>query len=72
MEDETFDGYDWAFQQLKAMFEEHEIDNADLIIYDRDRAAMNALIKVFPGSNTMLCTWHIDTAVRANAYKLFG
>lgn len=33
---------------------------------------MNAVSTVFPGMQTMLCTWHIDTAVRAYASKTFG
>lgn len=72
IEDETFDSYDQAFQQLKAMFKEYKIDNTDLIIYNRNRAAINALTKVFPGSNTMLYTQYIDIVVRANVCKLFG
>lgn len=56
IEDKTFDGYEWAFHQLKALFEEYKIDDPDIIIYDRDRAAINALKKVLLGANTMLCT----------------
>lgn len=72
MEDETYESYVWAFQQLKRLFEEYEIDDYDVLIHDRDRAAMNALQAVFPGMQTMLCTWHMDTAVKAYAAKTFG
>lgn len=72
MPDETFDGYEWAFIQLLRLFVDYEIDDLDIIIYDRDRAAINAIRRVFLGVKTILCTWYIDTAVKANVCKIFG
>lgn len=40
---------------MKALFEEHKINDLDIIIYDRDRAAINILKKVLLGANTILC-----------------
>lgn len=72
MPDETFDGYEQAFIQLLRLFVDYEIDDLDIIIHDRDRAAINAIRRVFLGVKTILCIWHIDTAVKANACKIFG
>lgn len=72
IEDKTFEGYEQAFNQLKVLFKEYNIDDLDLIIYDRNRAAMNAIKTVFIGAYTILYTQYIDTAVRANTYKIFG
>lgn len=45
--DKTFDRYEQAFKTLQRLFEEYEIDEPNIIIYDRDRAAINALKAVF-------------------------
>lgn len=42
------------------------------MIYDRNRATINALSNIFPSTNTILYIQYIDTVVRANVYKLFG
>lgn len=70
--DKTFDRYEQAFKTLQRLFEEYEIDEPNIIIYDRDRAAINALEAVFPGVQSILCTQYIDTAVEIQAYKTFG
>lgn len=69
---ETFNDYVQAFQQLQRLFEEYEIDNPDIIIYNRDRAAMNTLESVFLGVPSILYTQYINTVVEAQAYKTFG
>lgn len=38
------------------MLLEHDIDELGIIIYDRDRAAINALEAVFLAIESMLCT----------------
>lgn len=48
MPDETFDRYEQAFKVLLRLFEEYGIDEPDIIIYNRDRATINALESVFP------------------------
>lgn len=72
MPDETFNSYEQAFIQLLRLFVDYEIDNLDIIIYDRDRAAINAIRRVFLGVKTILYTQYIDIAVKANVYKIFG
>lgn len=53
------------------MLIEHDINELTIIIYDRDRAAINALEAVFLGIDLMLYTQYIDTAVKAQACKIF-
>lgn len=72
IEDEIYKSYVQAFQQLKRLFEEYEIDNYNVLIYDRDRTAINALQAVFLGIQTILYIQYIDTAVKAYAAKTFG
>lgn len=72
MLDKTYEGYVQAFQQLQLLFEQYNIDNLEVFVYNRDRAAINTLAKVFLGTNTILYTQYIDTAVRAYAAKTFG
>lgn len=72
MPNETFDGYKQVFEQLKRLFDEYKIDNLDIFIYNRDRAAINALQYIFPSIKTILCIQYIDIVVKANAYKIFG
>lgn len=72
MPNETFDGYKQAFEQLKRLFDEYKINNLDIFIYNRDRAAINALQYIFPSVKTILCIQYIDIVVKANAYKIFG
>lgn len=72
MYNEIFESYIQAFQQLKRLFEDYDIDNYNILIYDRDRAAINAIIAVFLGIDTMLYIQYIDTAVKAYIAKTFG
>lgn len=68
----TYKGYLQAFQQLQRLFEEYKINNLEVFIYDRDRAAINVLIEVFLYTNTILYTQYIDTVVRVYTVKTFG
>lgn len=71
MYDETFKSYIQAFKQLKRLFKEYNIDDYNILIYNRDRAAINAIIAVFLGLDTILCTQYIDIAIRAYVVKTF-
>jgi len=42
-----------------------------VIVTDRELGLMNAIHKVFPTTNTLLCRWHISKNVLANYKKLF-
>lgn len=54
------------------MLIEYDIDELSIIIYNRDRAVMNALEAIFLSVESILCIQHIDTAVEAQVYKIFG
>lgn len=72
IEDKTYESYVQAFQQLQRLFDKYKIDDPKVFVYNRDRAAINALEEVFPYVDTMLCTQYIDIAVRAYIAKTFG
>lgn len=69
---EAFKDYIQAFQQLQRLFEEYEIDDPNLIIYNRDRAAINVLEAVFLGVLSILYTQYINTVVEVQACKTFS
>lgn len=70
--DKLFDSYKQAFRQLIELFKKYKINEPEVQIYNRNRAAINALEAVFLGIESMLYTQHIDTVVTVYAYKLFG
>lgn len=53
------------------MFIQDDIDELGIIIYNRDRAVINVLEAIFLAVKSMLYTQYIDTAVKAQAYKIF-
>lgn len=53
------------------MLVEYNIDELSIIIYNRDRAVINALEAVFLAIESILYTQYIDIAVKAQAYKIF-
>lgn len=54
------------------MFIQDDIDEPSIIIYNRDRVVINVLEAVFLAVKSILYIQYIDTAVKAQAYKIFG
>lgn len=71
MSNKTFNRYKQAFRVFQKLLEAYNINEPDIIIYDRDRTAINALEAVFLVVESILCTQYIDTTVEAQAYKIF-
>ncbi|CAG8857362.1 14645_t:CDS:1, partial [Gigaspora margarita] len=72
MEDETEASYTWFLQTLCTEIYNTYSCLPDIFMSNRDQALRNALSKVFPESNKMLCVWHIlEQNLKANCRKLF-
>lgn len=71
MPNKTFDRYKQAFRIFQQLLKAYGIDKPDIIIYDRDRTAINVLESVFLVVESILCIQYIDTAVEVQAYKIF-
>jgi len=62
--------YIWGMQKVKDMIftDEHPVPGCWMT--DRELAVNLALKEVFPTTNLMLCTWHIDKCIETQARKL--
>ncbi|MBW0578936.1 hypothetical protein O181_118651 [Austropuccinia psidii MF-1] len=69
MERENDDGYIWALQELKMLFQPPRIPK--VIITDREPALKMAIELVFPSSIHNYCTWHISKNLIQNCHKYF-
>ncbi|MBW0490054.1 hypothetical protein O181_029769 [Austropuccinia psidii MF-1] len=69
MEWENDNGYIWALQELKMLFQTPKIPK--VIITDREPALNLAIELVFPSSIHNYCTWHISKNLIQNCPKYF-
>ncbi|MBW0470899.1 hypothetical protein O181_010614 [Austropuccinia psidii MF-1] len=69
MEQENDDGYIWALQELRMLFQPPRIPK--VIIKDCDPALNLAIELVFPSSIHKYCTWHISKNHIQNCRKYF-
>jgi hypothetical protein len=67
--EETEPWYQWALTRVREMYV--GIEAPRVIGIDRDLALKNALEFIFPTSNVILCTWHINMNIAKNLKKLF-
>ena len=64
--------YTWALDCLRDMINQYHIEEPSVIVHDRDRALIRGLEAVFPGIPHLLCLWHMNEDVKANANATFG
>ncbi|XP_012858121.1 PREDICTED: uncharacterized protein LOC105977367 [Erythranthe guttata] len=69
MSHEDADTYEWTLNCLKELLDGVE---PDAILTDRELGLLKALPNVFPFSYHMLCIFHINRNVEANATKFMG
>ncbi|MBW0520258.1 hypothetical protein O181_059973 [Austropuccinia psidii MF-1] len=69
MEWENDNGYIWALQELKILFQPPRISK--FIIMDHEPALNMAIELVFPSSIHSYCTWHISKNLIRNFCKYF-
>jgi hypothetical protein len=68
--EENLEYYSWALKTFSSILTSHQIPPPNVLLTDRELALMNAIAEVFPNSTHMLCTWHIDKNILANASKI--
>ncbi|XP_024169848.1 protein FAR1-RELATED SEQUENCE 5-like [Rosa chinensis] len=65
---EKEENYVWALSRLKSVMNEDCLPS--VIVTDRELALMNAIRRVFPAAQHLLCRWHINRAVLGKCKKL--
>jgi hypothetical protein len=63
--------YKWAIVQYQGILQDEGIPNPLLFVTDRELALMNTLDFLFPNTNHVLCTWHVNMNILANCRKHF-
>lgn len=66
---ETEPDYTWALSKLRDLLVANSIPMPRVILTDRELACTNATETVFPMSAKLLCQWHINRNVLAQAQK---
>lgn len=66
--------YNWAFDCYRELYEEYGMDSPSVILHDRDRAMINSIKSKLPEmeGHHMLCMWHINSDVEAQASDKLG
>ncbi|WCJ29365.1 hypothetical protein M5689_011005 [Euphorbia peplus] len=67
LQNESSESYRWALQTLRGLFRKDKFPTA--ITSDRELGLLRPLEEVFPESQHMLCTWHINRDVVAHVVK---
>lgn len=62
MQKEDESEYTWVLEQLKTLFSPQP-PSQQTFVTDKEKALINAISKVFPESNHMLCVWHVNKSV---------
>jgi hypothetical protein len=63
--------YKWAMVRYQEILQDEGIPNPLLFLTDRELALMNTLDLLFPNTNHVLCTWHVNMNILANCRKHF-
>ena len=68
---ESEEDYIWALRQMMIVFQDR-ITGPIVIVTDRELALMAAISRVLPEAKNLLCIWHINKNVLANAKTHFA
>ena len=71
LECEKENNFTWALEVCRSLLKKH-VEMPQAIVTDRDTALMNAVAKVFPSSNALLCRYHITKNVRSRVKPAVG
>jgi hypothetical protein len=66
---EKEDDYTWALNCYRKMLAQHDIAEPKCFVTDRELALLNALDKLFPASDHILCRWHVNMNVVAKCKR---
>jgi MULE transposase domain len=59
--------YEFVLKNLTDIYRQLTLPSPKSILTDKDKALLNAVSKVFPQTDTMLCRWHINKNLLAKA-----
>ncbi|KAG3018579.1 hypothetical protein PC123_g17268 [Phytophthora cactorum] len=59
----------WAFNMIRLIMIDNDIDPPNVILTDRDLACLNSLDCVFPDVPSMICRWHMNKNVESMAQE---
>jgi MULE transposase domain len=63
--------FEWAFQQLKEVYDVQKLPYPRVILTDADGAQARAIKKVFPNTIHLLCIWHVNKNIQKKIRPLF-
>ena len=72
MSAEGEDNYFWAVRLIREVFKRFSLPTYTTFVTDRELALMNALDRVFPDANFLLCRWHISKNILSKQRKTFA
>ena len=67
---EKEEDYARALNCYRKMLAQHNIAEPKCFVKDRELALLNALDKLFPASDHILCRWHVNLNVSQNAKEI--
>ncbi|WCJ18213.1 hypothetical protein M5689_000583 [Euphorbia peplus] len=70
MHNEKEESYRWALERLRELLPTDK--NPHAITTDRELVLLKPVRELFPHSNHLLCTWHINKDVQARVTIIFG
>jgi len=69
---ETFEDYNWTFNQLRIVTKIYDIPEPLCMINDREEALISSIDEHFPDSDHLFCRWHVNMNVVKNCKKFFA
>ena len=63
--------YNWAIDYIRDIMAKHSIKEPSSIVTDRELALIKCLNTRFPGSQHILCRWHVNMNVLAKTKRWF-
>jgi hypothetical protein len=71
LDNEDTESFQWVLERLHELYDEMGIPRPTTIISDSDFALLEARKRVFPGTNHLLCVWHVFKNVLAHCKAKF-
>lgn len=68
---EQEEDYSWALERLRSIYEACNAKLPSVVLSDRCVACLNAIDRVFPAAQSLLCLWHANRAVLAHCLPIF-
>jgi histone-lysine N-methyltransferase SETD2 len=69
---EREDAYSWALRCLQAVYDEYDLGYPLTVFTDKEKALLNALTAILPSTAVLLCLWHVNSNIKAQAKPAIG